>query len=364
MKRFVGIFVVLVAALSGVLYWQLDQQRREAEGPAGSSGTIEGTRVDIVPRLGARVIAVRVDEGDAVKAGQVLVELDCTEPEAAVAEATAAVAAAEAGVHAAEAAAAQAGAAVEAAKAQAAGAEAGVKGTRAKHEAVDARRRSARRTAAAGRDAAQGRRRPENQLDEAQTMAASLTAEARAIDAQIRAARATRDAAGAQIEAATRQHEAAQARAAAVRQDVARARAGLARAQALAAECVLKAPTDGYVQTRAVEPGELARPGFPLLTVIDTRTVTASFYIANAELAEAKPGREVTVKADAWPDRSWTGTIARVGVEAEFTPRNVQTRSDRDRLVYPVDVTLANADGALRPGMPVEVTVPGTEGPR
>jgi HlyD family secretion protein len=61
------------------------------------------------------------------------------------------------------------------------------------------------------------------------------------------------------------------------------------------------------------------------------------------------------VVADAWPDRVFTGHVRRVSPEAEFTPRTIQTRSDRDRLVYAVEAALDNPDGALRVGMPVEV---------
>jgi len=58
---------------------------------------------------------------------------------------------------------------------------------------------------------------------------------------------------------------------------------------------------------------------------------------------------------------SFEGTVTSVAAQAEFTPRNIQTRTDRDRLVYPVEVTLKNPERRLRPGMPVQVTLPGTE---
>lgn len=53
----------------------------------------------------------------------------------------------------------------------------------------------------------------------------------------------------------------------------------------------------------------------------------------------------------------FTGRVRTVATQAEFTPRNIQTRTDRDRLVYRVEVEVDNDDGALRPGMPVEVTL-------
>ena len=59
--------------------------------------------------------------------------------------------------------------------------------------------------------------------------------------------------------------------------------------------------------------------------------------------------------ADAYPGVKFPGHITSIAMEVAFTPRNIQTRTDRDRLVYPVEVTLSNADHRLRPGMPAEV---------
>ena len=73
-----------------------------------------------------------------------------------------------------------------------------------------------------------------------------------------------------------------------------------------------------------------------------------------------KPGAPAVVVADAWPGERFEGTVRTVSLEAEFTPRNIQTRTDRDRLVYPVEVTVRNRDGKLRAGMPVQVTLTGT----
>ena len=78
---------------------------------------------------------------------------------------------------------------------------------------------------------------------------------------------------------------------------------------------------------------------------------------ANRDLGAARPGQRVEIVADTYPDRTFPGTIASVAAEAEFTPRNIQTRDDRDRLVYAVRVTIENPDEKLRPGMPVEVRI-------
>ena len=67
------------------------------------------------------------------------------------------------------------------------------------------------------------------------------------------------------------------------------------------------------------------------------------------------------IEADAWPGQSFSGKVSTVGTAAEFTPRNIQTRTDRDRLVFPIEVSIPNPGHALRPGMPVQITLPGTE---
>jgi HlyD family secretion protein len=87
--------------------------------------------------------------------------------------------------------------------------------------------------------------------------------------------------------------------------------------------------------------------------------VRATFYLPNAELAAARPQGQARVEADAYPGREFNGSVLSVSAQAEFTPRNIQTRTDRDRLVYAVEVAVPNPEHALRPGMPVRVTLVG-----
>jgi HlyD family secretion protein len=111
------------------------------------------------------------------------------------------------------------------------------------------------------------------------------------------------------------------------------------------------------VATRALEPGEAVVPGSVILTLTDLSEARTRFYLPNDALGLAAPGVRVRVVADAYPKETFSGTIYYVSPRAEFTPRNVQTRADRERLVYAVQVRLPNADGRLRSGMPVEVTL-------
>jgi HlyD family secretion protein len=134
----------------------------------------------------------------------------------------------------------------------------------------------------------------------------------------------------------------------------------VARGRLLAGESEVRAPRAAEVATLPHEAGELVSPGAVLVRLVDLREVTATFYVPNAEVGSVKPGARAVVVADAWPGEAFEGKVRTVALEAEFTPRNIQTRTDRDRLVYPVEVVVENRDGKLRAGMPVQVSLPGT----
>jgi HlyD family secretion protein len=124
--------------------------------------------------------------------------------------------------------------------------------------------------------------------------------------------------------------------------------------------CRVESPTDGTVLARLREPGEWASPGVKLLTLADLGGVYAFIYVPQAELHRLSPGQGVEVflpEADGAAARR-RGTIAFIRPQAEFTPKNVQTRAERTRLVYGIKLALDNADGVLKPGMPVEVRLP------
>jgi HlyD family secretion protein len=339
MKRLVPVFLLAVLVLGGLLGWKLWDQDRALRAPAGGTGVVEGTTVHLASRVGGRISQLVVAEGQPVAAGDLVAKLDCVEPEAALAEARARLAAAREQASAAEKVAAAAAAQVGVAKASAGSATAQARALSTQGGAAE---RQAERLVALGEAA------PYASLDQVKSSAVGL-------EAQAAAARSQATAAEAQARAASGQASAARAQAEAARQQVAAVEAVIARAQLAVDECRLTAPRAGTVELLPWEEGELVGPGSTVATLVDTSTVTAAFYLPNAELAAARPGAPATVRADAWPDRTFEGTVTRVATEAEFTPRNIQTRTDRDRLVYRVEVDVPNPDGALRPGMPVEV---------
>jgi HlyD family secretion protein len=346
MRRIAVVFVLAVVVLSGLLAWRLHSQAAQARAPSGGSGEIEGTEVNLSSRVGARILEQGARKGDLVKKGDLVVALDCADPQAALAEAEARLAAARAQ-------AAAAGASVEASRRSREAAAAAQLAAKAQAAALAAQRDAARRQAsrldALASDVALANRdltRASAENLEHQTKAA--LAQATASEEQARAAVAAIQSSGAQAVAAEAQMKAAEA--------------SVTRARLLADECLVRAPRDAVVDDLPHEPGELVAAGQTLVKLVDLAEVKATFYLPNAELAAAKPGGKATVVADAWPSERFEGVVRTVAAEAEFTPRNIQTRTDRDRLVYPVEVWIVNRDGKLRPGMPVQVQLAGTGG--
>jgi HlyD family secretion protein len=341
MRRAVLLFLALVVVLGTLLGLRLLRERRALEGPAGGSGVVEGTAVDVRSRLNARVLARHVEEGAPVERGALLFSLDCTEPEATLAEADARLAMARA----------QADSALSAAQAALRGSEAALEqaaGSRAQldslAEQLGLAQRHAERMEKLGESATEASR------DQAR-------AQAQTLGQQLAASRHGSTAAARQARAAAEQERASRQQAEAASRAIQAAEATVRRARISVAECEVRAPLSGHVETLALEPGELALPGAVLARLVDTRNPKATFYLPNAELASARPGQSATVRADAYPERTFPARVLTVAHEAEFTPRNVQTRRDRDRLVYPVEVRVEDPEGLLLPGMPVDIAL-------
>jgi HlyD family secretion protein len=343
MKRVLIPLVVLVTLIGGALYWKLRAQEAAVAGPPGGSGVIEGTVINLSTKLATRVTTIHVRRGDEVAAGQVLVELDCTEPEAVLAEAEAKIRAGRAQVAAAEAQSEAVGLSQNAAKVALRSASSKIA---ALNTAATATEREAKRLESLG-ELVPGAKR-----DQVRAQADGLGDELTAAETSLQASRHQVNAAGAQERAAK-----AQAEAAAI--SIEAGEAAIVRARLLVDECRIAAPRAAVVDEVFYEPGELVRPAMPIVRLVDLREVTATFYLPNAEIGAVSVGQRALVEADAFPGRPVDGEVITVSTEAEFTPRNIQTRTDRDRLVYPIEVRVRNTGTPvlLRPGMPVQVTL-------
>jgi HlyD family secretion protein len=117
------------------------------------------------------------------------------------------------------------------------------------------------------------------------------------------------------------------------------------------------APRSGVVTKRLVRAGETVAPGAPLLTLADLDTLTLTVYVSERDLGRVRTGQEVDLAVDAYPRETFRGAISSIGTRAEFTPRNVQTKQERVNLVFAIKVRVANPDGRLKPGMPVDARI-------
>jgi len=121
---------------------------------------------------------------------------------------------------------------------------------------------------------------------------------------------------------------------------------------------VILAPIDGVVLLRSSEPGEVALPGQTLLKIGEIDRMDLRVYLGETELDLVRIGQEFPVTVDAFEEDTLRGTVTWISSEAEFTPKNAQTREARTQLVYAVKLRLANDDRRMAIGMPAELILP------
>ena len=182
------------------------------------------------------------------------------------------------------------------------------------------------------------------------------------MDAQVDAAKAQYDSAQVAVAMAEAQLAALKAGAseeqvAAARAQVEQAEAALATLEVQLAKTVTYVPSDGVVVERVANVGELAVPGATLLTIADLDEVTLTVYVPEKDLGHVQLGQAVDVTVDAYPNRTFRGQVMHIASEAEFTPKNVQTKEERVNMVFAVKVSIPNADHRLKPGIPADAVL-------
>lgn len=122
-------------------------------------------------------------------------------------------------------------------------------------------------------------------------------------------------------------------------------------------DTILKAPNDGMIQSRILEPGELAGPTRPAFILIKTDPKWVRAYVPETSLGHVKLGMEANVYSDSWPHKTFLGQIGFISPVAEFTPQTVETTDLRTKLVYEVRIYVSDHENFLRLGMPVTVEI-------
>ncbi len=311
------VVVAIVALIGGGTWWY---QSRQNNGLT-LYGNVDIRTVNMSFRVGGRLQSLSVDEGDAIKQGQTLGELDKAPFENALMQAKANVATAQAQY------------------------DLMMAGYRAEEIAQAA---AAVKQAQAAYDYAQSFLQRQQGLWSKRLLSAN----------DLENAKSSRDQALATLKSA--QDKLSQYRAGNRPQEIAQAKANLEQAQAQLAQStldlqdtVLTAPSDGTLLTRAVEPGSMLSAGSTVLTLSLPHPVWVRAYVDEKNLSQAQPGREILLYTDGRPDKPYHGKIGFVSPTAEFTPKTVETPDLRTDLVYRLRIIVTDADDSLRQGMPV-----------
>jgi len=119
----------------------------------------------------------------------------------------------------------------------------------------------------------------------------------------------------------------------------------------------LKSPIDGVVLQKNVEVGEIVTPGMSILTIGNIKEAWLKIYVSEKELGRIKLNDIALIKVDSFPNKSFKGYVTNISNQAEFTPKNVQTKDERDRLVYAIKISLKNENQELKAGMPADAIV-------
>ncbi len=306
-------FVVLGLLALAWWGWQRLADDGPGEGFISGNGRIEATEIDVATRLPGRVEDILVREGDFVSAGQVLAKMQIDTLAAQRAEA-------EAGRQ-------QAVQAVAAAQAQVALREADVVAMRAqiaqREAELEAQRRRLTRTETLSKEGALSLQ----QLDDDRANWRSAQAALAATRAQAAAAQAAVDAAKAQVEGA--------------QSSVIAAEATIARIDADLRDSDLKAPRDGRVQVRVAQAGEVIGAGGRVLNLLDLSDVYMTFFVPETVAGRIAIGSEARLVLDVAPDIVIPARVSFVASQAQFTPRTVETASERQKLMFRVRAQIA-----------------------
>lgn len=306
--RLVAVAATLLAVIGAAHAWRFSRPQGPGPGFVTGNGRIEAIEIDIAAKSAGRLAEVLVDEGDMVSRGQVLARMDVQ--------------------------------ALRAQREEAAAREQQARDSVAGAEAQLAMRRSEEAAAAAAvvqrlaeRDAA------ERRLKRASTLAAAGAVSAQELDdseARMRTAEAAVSAARAQLEAAHAAIEAARTQVVGARSEVTAAVATGARIDADLQDSVLTSPRAGRIQYRVAQPGEVLAGGGKVLNLVDLSDVYMTFFVPEAAAGRVALGSEVRLQLDAVPGFAVPAKVSYVASVAQFTPKSVETSSERQKLMFRV----------------------------
>jgi HlyD family secretion protein len=296
----VGAGLAVLAVAAGLL-WQHLQPPGLPEEIASGNGRLEATEVDITTKFAGRLAEVGVKEGDDVVAGRVVARMEVRELEAELRQAQAQVTQAEK--------------------------------QRVAAAAVIAQRRSevalAEKNLARSRELYENRNIPIEQLQRTETAVQTAQAALAAAEAELALTEAAIDAARARVESVRTRID----------------------------DSLLKTPIAGRVLYRLAEPAEVLPAGGKVFTVLDLTEASMTIFLPTAQAGRLRIRDEARIVLDALPEFIIPATVSFVSPEAQFTPKEVETRTEREKLMFRVKVridpaVLARHAPLMKPGLP------------
>lgn len=306
--KWIVLGLLALAGLAGYGAWQRLAQPGLPAGFASGNGRIEATQVDIAALTGGRIAKILVEEGDFIRAGDVLVQMDVVQLNAQKREAEAQLRRAEIGIE-------TANALVTQAQAQGRAAAASVEQAQAVADA--ARTRLNRSEQLVRSNAISQQTLDDDRANERQTTAglASAQASLAAAQAGVSSAEAQVVDAGAAVEAA---------------------RASIDSITASINDATLSAPRDGRIQYRVAQEGEIVASGGRILNLVDLGDVYMTFFLPTSQAGRVQVGSEVRLVMDAAPELVIPASVSYVADVAQFTPKTVETADEREKLMFRV----------------------------
>ncbi|ONB67618.1 hemolysin D [Burkholderia pseudomallei] len=307
-KQIVAAAAVVVVALGAYYGWTLLRHQGPGDGFASGNGRIEATEIDVATKLPGRIDAILVDEGDFVKAGQPLANMQIQVLRAQYDEATAQ-------------------------RQRALNTAAGVQSQVAQRKSDKAAAQAMVVLRESELDAA------ERRLARSQTLSREGASSLQELDddrARTRSAQAAVSAAAAQVAAAQAAIEATEAQLVAAHSAVTAADATVARVQADIDDSQLASPRDGRVQYRVAQPGEVLPAGGKVLNLVDLSDVYMTFFLPETVVGRVALGADARIILDAAPNYVIPATVSFVSSTAQFTPKTVETANERQKLMFRV----------------------------